>query len=616
MTLPDYLVILLVLLFHAGIGIYFARRAGRDTGEFILGGRNIPWWLAGVSVIATGLNTNTPLVDGRKIRNDGISGQWFQWQAVISNAIGAIWLFRLWRRAGITTPMEFYAIRYRSKPAQIARIGDVAIIGVFNGCLWTVAGLVGFKKIARVLFDLPPVFDVLGCTLPSDWVLVGGGVILALTFSTLAGLYSVLWTDMLELLIAMGCTYALFFMVYAEIGWNVGLRAKIESLGSEGHRLLGLLPEFGPAMLVLFFLQPLISQGQWNGNVQRMLCLRDEREVLRTAIFSQLVNWVFRPWPFLILGLCGIFLVGDEYLLKHYAPIITPSGRTSPDYEMVFPSLVRTHFSSGFVGLMMAGFLISFMGSLASNVHSSAAVFVNDLYRPFLARDRAPRHYVFVSRLVMIVLTLVAVILAVVANNILSLVIVALTVNNASGIVKLLRFVWWRINGWAELGSQVCGLVAVATFFSPAGTGVVQALGRALGQQSNDAYYAIRVILVFIAALVGCLAGTFLARPEADDILASFYRRVRPYGWWGPIARDNPESRHTDSIPLLWAMLAAFLAYVFGGIFALVGLLFAFWGLCAGAFLASLAGFLFLRWGSHRLYRSEGATGSPAPGTT
>ncbi len=608
MTVLDYFAIVLVVALNLGIGFYFTRRASRNTGEFILGGRNVPWWLAGISVVATGLNTNTPLVDGRKIRNDGISGQWFQWQAVISTAFSAIWLFRLWRRSGITTPIEFYAVRYRSRPASAARVGDVIVIGLLNAILWTVVGLVGFKKIALVLFGLPPEVTLFGVTLASDWLLVLGGVAIALTFATLAGVYSVLWSDLLELIVAMGCTYALFLMVFHDVGWSVGLRDKIVALGADGDRLLRMVPEIGPAMLVLFFLQPLISQGQWNGNVQRMLCLRDEREVIKTAMFSQLVNWVFRPWPFLILGLCGMFVISDAQLLATYPAIVAPNGQSIPDYEMVFPALVRHYFAPGFVGLVMGGFLVSFMGSLASNVHSSSSIIVNDLYRAFLRPGRDERHYVAAARIAMTLVTGVAVVVAATADNILSLVIVALTVNNASGLVKLLRFFWWRINGWCELLSQACGLLSVAFFFSPLGNQVVLSAGQALGQQSNDAYYALRVIFVFLSATAGLGAALLLTKPEPAEALHAFYRRVRPYGWWGPIAAANPDCRHHDSIGLLWAMFGAFLGFVFGGIFAAIGLLLALWPLSVPAIFICVVSFAFLRYGIERLHPAPSAS--------
>ena len=586
MSWIDHAVIVVILGSLALVSRHFSRRAGTGTDEFILGGGKMPWWLAGISVIATGINTSTPLSDGRKMRNDGIRGQWFNWQAVISGTLIAVWLARLYRRAKCATPLEFYAVRYGSRPASVARCVDVFAIGGFNAVIWSAVGMLAFKKICLVLFGLPAEVTIAGAAIPTGWLVVIAGVLVGTIYATMAGVYNIVWTDVYEFVLTMGCCYLLFGIVFAQVGWPWGLREKILALPDGGKQMLSLLPEFGPALLVLLFVQPIVSQGQWNPSIQRYLCVKDEREVLRTSLFSQFVSMVVRPWPFLMIGVIGMFLVSDAQLLTQYPAIDSPNGLKVPDFEMVFPALAKQYLPVGVTGLLMAGFIISFMGSLASNVHSNASLLVNDLYRPFIVRDAPAKHYVTAMRVAMVVIPVTAIVASLVFNNILSMIVIALTVNNCSGLVKLLRFIWWRVNGWAELMATIVGLLGTMYFYLPLpptgkalGRPLVEWIGATFGQTSNDAFYAIPILLLLVLTTATTLITIAVTKPEPMEKLCEFYRRVRPYGWWGPVAKLCPGYQHQDPTGLLWLMTFAFMAYTFGGIFAMIGLLFAIWKL-------------------------------------
>lgn len=620
MNAIDYIAIVVVIVLLGLICLRMRRRASKGTDEFLVGGRELPWWLAGISIVSTGINSSTPLASGRKIRNDGIGGQWFEWQSIIFSAINIIWFARLYRRSGITTPIELYAVRYGSKPASTARVLDVGSLAIFNSVIWTATGLIGFRKIASLLFGLPPEFSIGGFAVPSELVLIGVGVILGLLFSMLAGVWGVVWTDVFEFILCLGTSYLLFFLVFADIGWSSGLRDRIDSLGASGEHLLHMLPEFGPAMIVLFILQPLMSQGQWNPGLQRFLAVKDEKEVLHTAYFSGLISFVVRPWPFLMIGLIGIFMVSDAQLLAQFPPISSPNGQLVPDYEMTFPALALAHLPHGILGLLMAGFFVSFAGSLASNVHSNAALFVNDLYRPFLITHASSRHYVWATRLYMVAMTLAAVGVSMWVDNILSLIVVAMTINNASGFVKAARFVWWRVNGYAELSATIVGLLTVLSLYSPFGYPLVLWIGKMLGQQSNDAYYAIPIIIQVIATTIAAAVAMLVTGPESMETLKEFYRRVRPYGWWGPVRRElGMTNASREPIGLMWASSAAYLGYVFGGIFAMIGLLFAMWVLMFVSLAICIVAGWFLYATMDRLVANESAspletTSSPTTG--
>ncbi|WOO41238.1 sodium:solute symporter family transporter [Rubellicoccus peritrichatus] len=592
MHIIDYIVIVASLVGITIYGSLFAKKAGKSTSEFILGGRKMPWWLAGASVIATGFNASTPLSDARKIRTDGLSGLWFGWQAVIVSNIAAIWFNRLWRRSRLTTAVEFYDIRYSGKPAKFARIFDVGILGIVNGCIWSAIGLVAMKKVAAVMFGFPEFFNILGVSVPSDWVVVIGTVSLALFYASASGVYGVVWTDLVELIIALACTYYLFFFVFKDVGWNVGLRDKVLSMeDGAGQKLMSLLPELGPALLVLWVVQPIISLGNINPGVQRMLTVKDEKETLKTHYFSTIANYVIKPWPFLIAGLASIFLVADDTLLTQFNPIIDSTGEAIPDYEMVYPQLVAAYLPPGLLGLMVAAFLFAFMSSLDTNIHISASLFVNDLYRPYVSKDRDPHHYVTVARIFMIILTVSSIMIALLVDDILMLMIFALTVHNSSGLVKPLRWLWWRVNGMAEVYGQISGLVLVVfIFFTPLGENLVQWIGSITGSTHNDAYYAIRLLcIVGISSLLSMVA-IFIHGPESNEKLDSFYKRLRPHGNWGLVAVRNGAYRPSESSKDLWILTFASFAMVFGAIFTSVGFFLALWTLFTCSLIVTMIG--------------------------
>lgn len=603
MSWIDWFVLIITVSGVIGVGLLFGKKASENTDNFIVGGRKIPWWLAGVSILATGLNANTPLVDSRKIRQDGISGLWFNWQAFITGVIASIWFNRLWRRSGVATAVEIYELRYASRSAKAARIFDVSVIGLFNGCIWGAVGLVGMKKIALVLFGLPPTFDFLGLTFQTDWVIVLVSVSLALGYSAVSGIYGVVWTDLIEMVIAVFCTALIFFLVFSDVGWSTGLREKIDSLGKEGEKLLYMLPEFGPALIVLFFIQPLMSQGHINPGVQKILAVRDERETIFTFYFSTALNIIAKNWPIYIAGLAGIFLIADDALLERFAAVITENGEKRPDYEMVYPLFIERYLPTGLIGLMMAGFLFAFMSSQVTTIHIAGSLFVNDLYRPFLNQDAEPGHYVNVARITMCVVTVASILVGVFSNDILFLMILALTLHNSQGFVKFARFLWWRVNGPSEFGGQLAGLAATLFFFaSPWGSGIVDSACVYLGQDSNDAYYAMRYLMVLSVSCTISLLLIYLLPSEPEETLKNFYRRLQPYGAWGKIAKACPESHHQDPLLVLWAMTAAGLGFTFGLNFLMIGLLLAFWTMAWIAGVITVLSIAVLWWGVRKLY--------------
>lgn len=587
----DYLVVALFLMGLLVMGFFLSKRAGKNTDEFILAGRRLPWWLAGTSMAATGLNASTMLQDSRKIRQDGIAGMWFTWAAVVGAIIQAIWFIRLWRRGRFVTQMEFYHARYRGWPATFARVYDSIIYGVFVSVVWASVGIVGMRKIVNVLFDFPATIQILGFSASTDLVVVLVLIGVTLIYSAASGVYGVVWTDLIEFFIALFCSYMLLFMVFGEVGWNSGLQDKLHGLGEEGDRILQIFPEFGLVLLYFFIIGPIVGQGGYNPHIQRYLGVKDEREVIVTVIYNAVLNFVIKSWPFYILGLVGIFVISDAYLLQNFDPIYTPEGEAVADYEKVFPALATKYLPAGFLGLMIAGFLAAFMSSFDTNIHNSSSIVINDLYRPYLVKGKSPRHYVSATRWFLVLITVLAGGLGILANDILTLTMVAMTIMKTAGIVKLLRFIWWRTNGRSEVVAQVVAVFTTAFWLSPWGEATVVWLMNVTGQSGNDPFFVYRLILMMGGSSIAAILVIAFGKPEPMDHLCEFYRRMRPFGFWGPVRKAcGDDVEQPDSILLLSLLTFGGISLVYGLMFTVLGLFLAFYLMSLGAFLMFLIG--------------------------
>jgi len=598
----DFAILVTFLLGMLALGFVLSKRAGKNTDEFILAGRRMPWWLAGTSLMATGLNASTMLQDARKVRQDGIGGLWFSWRAIIVSSIAAVFFQRLWRRAGFVTQMEFYKARYAGRGADVARTFDSVIYGVVVASIWAAIGLVGMKKVAAVLLGLPPEFLMLGVTIDTDAAIIAVLVVVTMVYSAASGVYGVVWTDLIEAVIALVATYTLLFLVLGDVGGPAGLRESLEG-HADGGRLLSLVPTVG-AVLAFYVLFAVVEQGGYNPHFQRTLALKDEREVLYTGLYALVLNSVVKHWPYYICGLAGLFLVSDAYLLEQFDAAVGPNGGVIADHEMVFPALVRQYLPVGLMGLMAAGFLSAFMSSFDTNIHNSTSIFTNDVYRAYLAPGRDERHYVRASRVYMVAVTILASAVGFLVNDILYMFMFAINVMQSVGLVKLMRFIWWRVNIWGELSAMACSLVLTTLML----TGHMDAWCRSLltgwgVEINNDTLWALRTALLVATSTAVSVVVIVVTPAEPTEHLVAFYRRVRPFGWWGPIreAAATPDEP-SDSLAWLTATALAMMGVVFGLVFAFMAVLLAWWVVLAASLpVALLSGGLFFL-GVRRLY--------------
>lgn len=293
-----------------------------------------------------------------------------------------------------------------------------------------------------------------------------------------------------------------------------------------------------------------------------------------------------------------------HFLLENYAPLVTPEGTLIPDWERAFPALVQQYLPVGLVGLMTAAFICAFMSSFDSNIHLSGSVLVNDLYRPYLIKGKSERHYVVTTKMVMVLASIATIMIGVFADDILYLGYLAITITLGGGWIKLLRLIWWRTNGTAEVAAQIFALIIfILLLATPIGNKLILGIMGWMGLQGNDAFIVIRNLTAGLSCTTFALLIMAFSKPEPMDKLCSFYRRMRPFGFWGPVRRQLGGSvRQPDSIGVQIALTLTSLAVVWGAFFGAMSFLLAFWQSFAASILLMITGaygsYLFIR----RLY--------------
>jgi solute:Na+ symporter, SSS family len=526
LTLADWSVVAAYFLFNVAIGLYYRRRAGRDIGEYFLSGRNVPWWLAGTSMVATTFAADTPLAVTGLVAKNGIAGNWLWWCFVASGMLTVFFYARLWRRAGVMTDIEFSELRYAGPPAAFLRGFRAVYLGVLMNCIilgWVNLAMV---KILELLFGLPKV-DAL-------WLVLG---LIALTsaISTLSGLWGVLVTDLFQFVIKMGMVIVLAVVAVHAVGGIAALKTQLAALdqlrhaatGSRGS-VLSFVPDVGSAWMPMLTFFVYIAVNWWatwypgaepggGGYVaQRMLSAKDERHSLLATLWFNIAHYAVRPWPWILVALASLILF---------------PGLADP--ETGYVRVMIEYLPSSLRGLMVAAFAAAYMSTIATQLNWGASYLVNDGYRRFLRRTAPERHYVLASRVATVGLTVLSAVVTWYMESIAGAWKLLLVTGAGTGTVLLLRWYWWRINAWSEVSAMLAAFVVSL---------LLQTVGGLDSDRPND--FAWIMLLTVAITTVVWLVVTFLTAPEAEQTLVAFYRRTRPSrAGWGPVAALAPDVR-------------------------------------------------------------------------
>ncbi|MBI1317284.1 sodium:proline symporter [bacterium] len=566
----DLWIIAAYLLFSLGVGWWFRKSASRSLGDFLLGGRNLPWWLAGLSMVATTFAADTPLWVAERVAHNGISGNWLWWNMLVGGMLTTFFFARYWRRSGVLTEPELIELRYGGRPSRVLRGVKAVYLGGFLNLIIIAWVNRAMLTILKVFFDLPE---------QQAFLLLVALMVLTAVYSSLSGLIGVAVTDAVQFALAMigSVVLAVVVLRLPEVGGISGLKAQLPawrfdffpSWGApsiSGDAVGGFSLGLG-AFLSYFTLQwwaswyPGNEPGGGGYISQRMMSVRDEQGAVYSSLMFQIAHYALRPWPWIVVGLCVL--------------VVHPGFGTERAAEG-YVLLMRDHLPSGLKGLLFVAFLAAYMSTISTQLNWGAGYLVNDLYGRFWCKaDGAKREAQLVraSKGGTLLLMAASVPVSWAVGSIDAAAQFLIASGAGLGAVLILRWYWWRINAWSEIAATLTPLFALAI----AKFGLEPHFGADFIRANGSFYFTVAVTTVV------WLVVTFRTAPVEAGVLRAFYQRVQPDGWWqgsglGP-------NRFDSGLLVSWAS-AVVLTYAV--LFATGGLIFGFtstalgWGLAAG----------------------------------
>ena len=582
LTTLDWGIIALFFIVTLGLGLYASRGSGSSSKEFFLSGRNMPWWLLGVSMVATTFSADTPNLVTDIVRNNGVAGNWVWWAFLLTGMLTVFVYARLWRRSRVMTDLEFYELRYGGAPARFLRQFRALYLGVFfNVMIMATVCLAGIK-IAGILLGLTPVATV---------VLVS---VVTVAYSAWGGFRGVVVTDFLQFSFAMvGAVWAAVYLIgLPEVG---GLDALISHPNVSDK--LDLLPSLEePDVFVPLFLMPVAIQwwsvwypgaepGGGGYVAQRMLAAKNERHAVGATLLFNVFHYALRPWPWILIALASLIVFPEVADIQTAFPGVDPSVVKD---DLAYPAML-SFLPAGLLGLVIASLIAALMSTLSTHLNWGSSYVVHDWYHRFVKPSADEAELVRVGRLSTLVLMALAALLALALSNALQAFNILLQIGAGTGLIFILRWFWWRINAWTEIaGMAISFAVALFLEFPWVWLGLPELA-------SHEA-----LLLGVAVTTAGWLLVTFLTQPTEAAVLRSFYARVHPGGpGWAPvIAGLTPGERASSDDNLALRVLAVFIgaltvyAALFATGFFLYGRLAA--TLVAGLVAAVGVGFLWV----------------------
>jgi SSS family solute:Na+ symporter len=567
LTAIDWAIVAAYFLLSVGIGLYFTKRGGESLNEYFLSGRQVTWWLAGASMVATTFAADTPLVVTGLVSQHGVAGNWLWWNMLMSGMLTVFFFARLWRRAHVMTDVEFAEIRYSGKPAAVLRGFRALYLAIPINLIilgWVTKAMIKILTISLGLRDV----NLLGFNVSGEVVAVGICFIITVAYSAGAGMWAVLWTDLVQFVIKMSAVIVLAVYAVRAVGGMDKLKDGLTTHFGSADAALSVLPvKIGPTGIEAYAWMPLLALAvflsvQWwaawypgaepggGGYVaQRIFSAKTERDGVLATLFFNVAHYAIRPWPWIITGLCTVLL---------YPAGIGPTHDHEAAYVQAFVDLLPTPWR----GFMMAGFAAAYMSTVGTQLNWGASYLVNDFYKRFLNRTATEKHYVAISRWATIFLFLASAVVTHYLGTIEGAWKFLLALGSGTGLVLILRWYWWRINAWSEISAMIASFVVSVTAIN-----LIKPRFPASDLRA-DAW----VMLVTVAvSTVVWLGVTFATKPEPDRVLEAFYRRVRPGGpGWAVVSERAGFGR--ESIPggaLAWTNWIAGIVAVYSTLFGI-----------------------------------------------
>ena len=511
----DWVIVAAFFLASALVGLYYAKRAGGSMQEFFLSGRNLPWWLAGTSMVATTFAADTPLAVTEMVAKNGIAGNWLWWNFVFGGIFTVFFFARLWRRSGILTDVEFVELRYSGKPAAFLRGFRSLYLGILMNCIIMAWVNTAMASIIEGMFGIPKEQVM--------WYVAGALVVTAI-YSAMSGLWGVAVTDAFQFVLAMiGCVVlAIVVLRLPEIGGMAGLQEKLpastfhliptigetSAAGAMGLTLAAFLAYVGIQWWASWY--PGAEPGGGGFVAQRMMSAKDERHSLLATLWFSVAHYCIRPWPWIIVGLASLVL---------YPDLPEDQKRLGYVYAM------RDHLPAGLRGLLVASFLAAYMSTMSTQLNWGCSYVINDFYKRFFRPNADEKSLVKVSRITTILIMLISLVATHFITTITGAWTFVIEAGAGLGLVMILRWFWWRINAWSEISAMITPLMVYGYLTS-----------------QTKVQFPNTLFIIVAITTVSWIIVTFLTRPTEEKTLHNFYRRVHPGGWgWKPVAAKFPE---------------------------------------------------------------------------
>ena len=532
----DWLIIIFFLLLILIIGLFFSRKSLNNSSQFFLSGRDMPWWLLGLSMVATTFSTDTPNLVTDIVRNNGVAGNWVWWVFLLTGLLTVFVYAKLWRRSNVSTDIEFYEIRYSGKPAKFLRMFRSIYLGVIFNVLAMSGISLAAIKIGQVMLGL------------NAYETIGVAGIITLLFSVFGGFRGVVYTDFILFFIAMiGSILAAHYIVnLPEIG---GINNLINHPNVSSK--ISLLPDFSNTeQLIVLFIIPLTVQwwsawypgaepGGGGYIAQRMLAAKDEKNAIGATLFFNIMHYALRPWPWILIALASLVVFPDLISIKDAFPNVS---NDKLGHDLAYSAML-TKLPVGLIGLVLASLIAAYMSTISTHLNWGASYIVNDLYLRYLKPHADEEELVRIGRIATIFLFLLSSLLALGLKNALQIFDFILMFGAGTGLIFILRWFWWRINAWSEISAIfTSGIVSI--IFS------IDYISFFLFGESGLMPEYFRFPLVVLITTLVWLLVTFFTSPEPKELLLKFCEKIKPGGpGWKCIVGNKIYHNNTWTVP-------------------------------------------------------------------
>ena len=548
----DWVIIFSFFAITLSIGIYVSKTSGKSANDFFLSGRTMPWWLLGLSMVATTFSTDTPNLVTDIVRTNGVSGNWVWWAFLITGLLTVFVYAKLWRKSNVNTDLEFYELRYGGKPARFLRQFRSIYLGVVFNVITMSAVTLAAIKIGGIMLGLDP------------WqtVLTAGTV--TVIFSAIGGFKGVVYTDVILFFVAMGGAIgAAYYLVnLPEVG---GIQALLANENVAGK--ISILPDFGNKEAVITLLIIPLAVQWWSSwypgaepggggyIAQRMLAAKDENHAIGATFFFNIMHYALRPWPWILVALASLVVFPDLASLQTAFPNITADKL---GHDLAYPAML-TKLPTGLLGLVLASLISAYMSTISTQLNWGSSYIVYDFYKTQINPEASQKRLVAVGRISTVVLMVLSTLLALLLQNAMQLFNLLLVFGAGTGLIFILRWFWWRINAWSEITAMVAsGIISLLITIPSVKSGL-------FGEVGIFPAWAEFPFVVFVTTSLWLLV-TFITPSEDQSVLRSFYKKTQP---GGPGWKKVIDAAKNDSVELVdsdegWSVPSGILAMLLG----------------------------------------------------